>query len=369
MTHTPSKPDRVTSTPASTSASLSISRRDDDPAHSDFLSRRHCLRSGLAMAAAGTSMTVAAADPATAASTATGTPPSTAPGAIVRPSAQGRFWPEGIRLVISVSMQFEAGAQTEHGNGSPYAPMNPADGPDLPARTWFDYGWREGIPRLLDLWDRHGVKVTSHMIGRAVELQPALAKEIVSRGHEAAAHGQTWEPHWTMTEAQERASYQANIDAIQRATGVRPVGFNAYWMRGTPRTLGVLQSLGFAYHIDDVSADEPMLTEVHGKPFGIVPYTLRCNDIARLGAEGPMTAAAFAQELKDEFDVLYEEAGRRRRMMSVSTHDRIGGTPARVKALGDFLRHAASHPGVAFVRKDQIARWALELPNVPRKRS
>ncbi len=292
---------------------------------------------------------------------------SPAPGAIVRPSSDGRFWPDGIRLVISVSMQFEAGAQTEHGNGSPFPSMKATDGPDLPARTWFDYGWREGIPRLLDLWDRHGVKVTSHMIGRAVELQPALAKEIVARGHEAAAHGQTWEPHWTMTEAQELASYRANVAAIQQATGTRPVGFNAYWMRGTPRTLRLLQSLGFTYHIDDVGADEPMLTEVQGKPFAIVPYTLRNNDIARFGAEGPLTAAGFAQDLKDEFDVLYEEAGRRRRMMSIATHDRLGGTPARVKALGDFLRHAAAHPGVAFVRKDQIARWALELPNVPRK--
>ena len=50
---------------------------------------------------------------------------------------------------------------------------------------------------MLDLWDRHGVEVTSHMTGQAVERNPQLAKEIVDRGHEAAAHGQTWTPHWT----------------------------------------------------------------------------------------------------------------------------------------------------------------------------
>lgn len=69
-----------------------------------------------------------------------------------------------------------------------------------------------------------------------------------------------------------------------------------------------LQRLGFTYHVDDLSSDEPMITEVNGKPFVVVPYTLRNNDIARFGAEGPMTAAAFAQELKDEFDQLYAEA-------------------------------------------------------------
>lgn len=300
------------------------------------------------------------------AATALSAAPAAAAGTQARNRAQGRFWPNGARLVISVSMQFEAGAQSERNNGSPFPPQA-EDVPDLPARTWFDYGVREGIPRMLDLWDRHGVKVTSHMTGQAVERNPALAREIVSRGHEAAAHGQTWTPHWTMTAEQERASYAANIAAIEKATGTRPVGFNAFWLRGTPNTLGVLQQLGFTYHIDDLSSDEPMTTEVNGKPFAIVPYTLRNNDIARYGAEGPLTASAFGQELRDEFDQLYAEAGVRRRMMSISTHDRIGGTPARVKVMGDFLAYAKKQPGVAFVRKDQIAQWALAMPNVPRK--
>lgn len=282
------------------------------------------------------------------------------------PAGAGRFWPNGARLVISVSMQFESGAQSEHENGSPFPPMDQKF-PDLPARTWFEYGVREGIPRMLDLWDKHGVKVTSHMTGQAVERNAQLAKEIVQRGHEAAAHGQTWTPHWTITPEEERASYQANIDAVVKATGTRPVGYNAFWLRGTPRTLGILQELGFTYHIDDLSADEPMTTTVNGRPFSIVPYTLRMNDIGRFGAEGPLTAQAFGQELKDEFDQLYAEAAGRRRMMSISTHDRIAGTPGRVKRMGEFLAYAKQRPGVAFVRKDQIAQWALSMTNVPNK--
>ena len=276
------------------------------------------------------------------------------------------FWPDNIRLVISVSMQFEAGAQSEHNNGSPFPAME-QDLPDLPARTWFDYGIYEGIPRLLDLWDKHDIQVTSHMVGEAVRQHPAIAREIVARGHESAAHGPTWTPHWTMDEASERASYAANIAAIEAATGVRPTGFNAFWLRGTPRTLSILASLGFRYHIDDLARDEPMRTQVNGHPFAIVPYTLRTNDIARFGSEGPLTAAAFGQELRDEFDQLYLESASRRRMMSISTHDRIAGTPARVKALGDFIAYAKQHPGVVFMRKDQIADLALPLADVPER--
>ena len=159
-------------------------------------------------------------------------------------------------------------------SGSPFPPLDPKY-PDLPVGKWYEYGFKEGVPRLLDMWDRVGVKVTSHMVGQAVERHPELAKEIVDRGHEASGHGQTWEPEYSMTPEQERAGYQASIDTIQRVTGTRPVGFNAFWLRGTPNTLEILQELGFIYHIDDISRDEPFTVTVKGKPFAVVPYTIR----------------------------------------------------------------------------------------------
>jgi hypothetical protein len=157
-------------------------------------------------------------------------------------SAQS-FWPDKARLVISISMQFETGSQPDRGAGSPFPPLDPKY-PDLPVGKWYEYGFKEGVPRLLDMWDRVGVKVTSHMVGQAVERHPELAKEIVDRGHEASGHGQTWEPEYSMTPEQERAGYQASIDTIQRVTDTRPVGFNAFWLRGTPNTLGMSSGPG-----------------------------------------------------------------------------------------------------------------------------
>jgi len=88
------------------------------------------------------------------------------------------------------------------------------------------------------------------MAWAAVDLHPALAKEIVQRGHEATGHGQTWTAQFSMTLEEERASYR---QSVERATGTRPVDFNTFSLRGTPQTLEILQSLGFIYHIDDLT--------------------------------------------------------------------------------------------------------------------
>jgi peptidoglycan/xylan/chitin deacetylase (PgdA/CDA1 family) len=275
------------------------------------------------------------------------------------------FWPGGARLVISISMQMEAGAQPESGAESPLPKIDPKY-PDIAATKWYEYGFKEGLPRLLDMFDRRNVKVTSHMVGAAVEKQPALAKEIVQRGHEPAGHGQTWTPQYSMTPDQERKSYADSATTIERVTSVRPVGFNAFWLRGTLLTLHILQELGYTYYIDDVSRDEPFLVNVRNKPFAVVPYTLHMNDIVNYETRY-FSTEAYAADLKREFDVLYEEGARRRRMMSVSAHDRIAGRPARMRVLEDFIQYAQSHPGVTFMRKVDIANYAITSPRTVRE--
>lgn len=103
-------------------------------------------------------------------------------------SAKG-FWPNGARLAISIALQFEAGGQPISGAGGLIPEPIKKGYPDLATNSYFDYGVQEGLPRLLDLFDKYGVKATSFMVGKAVDNNPELAREIVRRGHEPAAHG------------------------------------------------------------------------------------------------------------------------------------------------------------------------------------
>ncbi len=279
-------------------------------------------------------------------------------------AAAQNFWPNGARLVVSLSMQFETGAQPERGANGPWGQLD-VKYPDLVTEKWYEYGFKEGVPRLLDMYDRRRVKITSHMVGLAVEKHPELAKEIVARGHEASAHGQTWNPIYMLSRGEERESIERGMKTVERVTGVRPLGFNAPGMRATPNTLDILQELGFLYYTDDLSRDEPFLVPVKQKPFVIVPYTFQLNDYQNYENRW-RTCADFAGELKAEFDALYAESLKKRRMISISAHDRVS-RPSRVKVLEDFIIYAQRHPGVVFMKKDEIARFAAASPKTVRE--
>lgn len=266
-------------------------------------------------------------------------------------------WGDGSRLVVSISMQFEAGGQPDNAE-SPF-PQNLEKGYiDLPAATWYQYGYKEGIPRMLDNWDDLGIKVTSHMVGSAVLKNPQLAKEIVKRGHEVAAHGMNWSSQYNLSYDDEKKFIQDGVDVIKSITGATAVGYNANWLRRGEHTLKILQELGFKYHIDDLSRDEPFVIQVNNKDFAVVPYTLRNNDILLIEGKN-FSVDQFFNQVKFEFEQLYAESEFKRRQLSISFHDRIGGTPQMVKATKDLIKYMQQHEGVVFKRKDEIATLTL----------
>jgi peptidoglycan/xylan/chitin deacetylase (PgdA/CDA1 family) len=268
-------------------------------------------------------------------------------------SARGAFWPNGARLAVAFSMVVETGADpdptTKGPDGKSY--------PDLYAKTAVQYATNEAIPRMLDMFDRRRIKVTSMMCGLSAERNPAIAKEIAQRGHECGAHGSSHDVQFQMSLDDERAFIKKAADQIEKATGQRPIGYNCRAQLRSANTLSLEQELGFIYHIDDISRDEPFVETVNGKPFAVVPYTAHLNDIPFFLNHG--VAESFGADLKLEFDALYAEAEQKRRMMVVTLHDSIARAN-RVKVYEDFVAYAQGHKGVWFARADALAHWALE---------
>jgi peptidoglycan/xylan/chitin deacetylase (PgdA/CDA1 family) len=204
------------------------------------------------------------------------------------------------------------------------------------------------------------------MVGTAVLKNPALAKEIVDRGHEAAAHGMSWSTQYNLPYEEEKKFIKDGADAIKKTTGFTPVGYNANWLRRGKNTIEILQELGFKYHIDDLSRDEPFIIKVNNKDFAVVPYTVRCNDILLIEGKN-FSVDQFINQVKAEFDQLYKESESKRRQLSISFHDRIGGTPQMVKVTADLIKYIQEHKGVSFKRKDEIAEMALSDKTIIRE--
>ena len=278
---------------------------------------------------------------------------SAAAAQLPKPGTRAPFWPNGARLAVALSMVVENG-------GDPPPVTKGPDGktyPDLYAMTALQYAINEAIPRMLDTFDRRKIKVTSMLVGKFCEQHPELAKEIAQRGHECAAHGYTHSNQYNLSRDDEHAFIQSAVDAITKATGQRPLGYNGRGQLRSANTLSIEQELGFLYHIDDVSRDEPFVIPVNDKPFAVVPYTQHLADIGYFNNRG--SAYLFNQELKLEFDALYAEAETKRRMMVVTIHDSIARA-SRVKAFEDFIAYAQGHKGVWFARADELAHWALD---------
>ncbi|HWV47100.1 MAG TPA: polysaccharide deacetylase family protein [Nitrospira sp.] len=147
-------------------------------------------------------------------------------------------------------------APSEQSNGSPGRRH-------MPARTcsqWhftIDVDWvpgsEVGLEGLLDFCDRRRLKATIFVAGRFAENYADLIRECRRRGHELGTHG--WE-HGSLENDedfrsasydQQRAWIRLATEAVEKASGVRPVVFRApsLWVGET--TLRALEDEGYRY--------------------------------------------------------------------------------------------------------------------------
>jgi peptidoglycan/xylan/chitin deacetylase (PgdA/CDA1 family) len=83
----------------------------------------------------------------------------------------------------------------------------------------FEYGIRQGLPRLLKLFREFGWQWTTWACARAFETSGDYPKMLVEDGHEIACHGNRWRIHGTNS-AQEKAHINKSFDRLQASTGL-----------------------------------------------------------------------------------------------------------------------------------------------------
>ena len=107
-----------------------------------------------------------------------------------------------------------------------------------------------GMARFLDLFRKRGVRATFFAIGRdcAVPVKQALLRRAAAEGHEIANHSQN---HLVGLGARNPEEIASEIrlagDAIEAATGCRPVGFRAPGYDASARVLQAVARAGMLY--------------------------------------------------------------------------------------------------------------------------
>jgi peptidoglycan/xylan/chitin deacetylase (PgdA/CDA1 family) len=91
------------------------------------------------------------------------------------------------------------------------------------AMTFDDGPHPKLTPKLLDLLKERGIKATFFVIGKCVAENPDIAKRIVDEGHEIANHSWSHPQLTKLSPPAFAAEIAQTNDAIEKATGIRPV--------------------------------------------------------------------------------------------------------------------------------------------------
>jgi peptidoglycan/xylan/chitin deacetylase (PgdA/CDA1 family) len=226
--------------------------------------------------------------------------------------------------------------------------------------SMYEYGARVGVWRVLDILGATRVKSTFYACAVAFEQNIAVAKAAVAAGHEICSHGYRWEEVFKLTEEDEREHIRLAIESFTKTCGKRPIGWYCRYGASVRTRRLVVEEGGFLYDSDAYNDDVPYFVEVMGKRHLVVPYTPDVNDFCFWNSPGFVQADDFYNYMRESFEVLYGEAARGPRMMSIGLHPRIVGRAGRVRSLRRFIEHASQYPDVWFATREEIARAWLE---------
>ena len=283
-------------------------------------------------------------------------------------------WPGDARIAISEVVNYEEGSEYSTLDGDETHEVNnevpspvPVSQRDLANESFFEYGSRVGVWRLMSILDDFSISASFFCCALALERNPEVGREIVRRGHEVVGHGYRWEEYYLMDIESEREAIHRTIDSLERTTGVKPVGWYTRYAPSENTRKLVASNGEFIYDSNSYGDDIPYYETVEGEPWLVVPYSLEVND-TRFWRGGMNRPSDFLETLTNTFDLLYEEGLENPKIMNVGLHCRIAGRPSRASVLKQFLAYVDDKPNVWFARRDEIARWWLEnYPAVPQQ--
>lgn len=258
-----------------------------------------------------------------------------------------KAWPNGARVAVCLSFDVD---------NELLARRNPAPVP----LSQGEYGATTGLPRVLDLLDRHSISGSFYIPAMSAALHPQMIQEILQRKrHEIGVHGWMHENLPAVGDAAtEEQLLTQSIAYLTEATGKRPAGFRAPSWAFSPYTLDQIRKAGFLYDSSFMAMDDPYELVSNGQETGMIelPINWIADDYPYYEPEaaGSLPDPQLVFEVyKGEFDAAYQEHS----IFVLTMHPHITGHRSRIAALEKLIVYMKSKPGVWFATLEQVASY------------
>lgn len=280
----------------------------------------------------------------------------------MKPSSTGPFpytpitrrpkikWPDNKRLAVWVIPNIETFPLDELIPGG-----KSKTAPDVNNWAKREYGNRVGVFRMMKALSRFGIRGSVALNSDVCDAAPDVIDEALKLGWELMGHGKTnTHPlsHAASIE-QEREWIGTTVDRIKRACGKSPRGWLGPGLQETWNTLDLLHEAGIRYTGDWTTDDQPYKMDIDGKTMISIPYGHDMGDNNAI-SRGHYTPADFTQMMIDTFNVLYRESWESGRIMPISLHPFLTGTPHRIDGLNRGLEYISRYEDVWFATGGEI---------------
>jgi peptidoglycan/xylan/chitin deacetylase (PgdA/CDA1 family) len=120
-----------------------------------------------------------------------------------------------------------------------------------------EFGARVGLPRILDMLGRKGVKATFFVPGHTAVSFPEAVRRIRDEGHEIASHGYCHESPVTLAPEDEADLLRRSVTRLQSVLGdaFRPVGYRSPAWDLSESSIAILEDQGFLYDSSMMAED------------------------------------------------------------------------------------------------------------------
>lgn len=258
-------------------------------------------------------------------------------------------WPNGSKSALLIG--FDVDAETA------WIGNTPANADRLVTVSHGGYDGRVGIARILALLDELSLPATFFIPGWTALAHLAACEPIVSAGHEIGHHGYLHRRPDRGDIDAARAEIDRGFDALQRALGVRPIGYRAPSGENFPELMSHLVAGGIRYSSsfrDDIRPYRHILADGGPGPVEI-PVNYAFDDwnfgmSSRVDPRPLFGRDAVLPLWIDEFEATHAWGG----VTTLVLHPQVSGRPMRWHLLRDFLRHVQAKGDVWIATGAQI---------------